>query len=432
MNSTITQKAKSPRSENQKMTPAPSQSPLTATPRPAETMTPLRFVMAMLLCLLILAALGTAGYSRYVAQQAKSLASPEKARKSGRPMPVRTEVIREAEFNQVIGATAITEPSQKAIVRFSGAGDPSGQRLVVANVLAKEGQRVQKGDVLFEIGRETLELVAKQLKAVEAAAEAEFQGIERLYQRKAASKYELQAAEIKLESARVETEIARRNLAASTVVSPISGQLDLVEAVAGEAIDTNLDLTTVYQLDPIHVRVEVPQERVVDLEQGSTAEVVIDSFPHDVFRGTVISISPQVNPDTRVLSAVVEVTNSDQRIKAGMSGFARFQQKKTALIVPDAAVVELNGKASVFVVEDGHAKLREVRTGPLVETGKRVVDSGLSAADEVVIYGQAELVDGDPVDTNWKNWTRRKSASNEPVVESKVANADDPAPAERQ
>ena len=119
----------------------------------------------------------------------------------------------------------------------------------------------------------------------------------------------------------------------------------MLRRVEGESLDASAELTTVYQLDPIHVRVEVPQERVVEVEQGGAAEVVIDSFPHDVFRGTVMSISPQVDPDTRVLSVVVEVPNPDQRIKAGMSGFARFREDRTALIVPDSAIVELNGKA---------------------------------------------------------------------------------------
>jgi len=395
-------------------------------------MSPMRFIVATLLCLIILGALGVAGYSRFVAQHAKSLASPQKARLAGQPMPVRSEIIHEVAYEQVIGATAITEAFQEAIIRFAGAGDPTGQRLVIRRVMVKEGQMVEEGDVLFEVDRETLELVFKQMKAVEAAASAEYDGIKRLYEREAASKFELSSSEIELERAKLDSELARRNLEASRVISPISGQLDSVNAVAGEAIDTTSELTTVYRLDPIHVRVEVPQERVVEVRQGGTAEVVIDSFPHDVFRGTVISISPQVDPDTRVLSVVVEVPNSDQRIKAGMSGFARFRDEKTALIVPDSAIVELNGKASVFVVEEGRAKLREVRTGALVEIGRRIVDAGLSAKDEVIVYGQQTLEDNDLVDTDWRKWTRRELAADSQEDQPDVATVENSDTTDRQ
>lgn len=400
--------------------------------RSSDSMSPIRFVVATLLCLITLGALGTAGVSRYMAQQAKALASPKKARIAGQPIPVRSEIIHEAEYAKIIGATAVTEASQQAIIRFSGANDPSGQRLVVKRVLAKEGQMVEAGDVLFEVDHETLELVTKQMELVEAAAEAEYSGIERLYQRKASSKFELRSAELKLETAKLDSEMARRNLKASRIISPIGGQLDSVNAVAGEALEGGLELSTVYRLDPIHVRVEVPQERVVEVVRGATAEVVIDSFPHDIFQGVVISISPQVDPETRVLSVVVEVPNSDQRIKAGMSGFARFRDQKTALIVPDSAIVELNGKASVFVVEEGRAKLREVRTGALVEVGKRIVDAGLSAEDEVIVYGQQTLEDNDLVDTDWRKWTRRELASDSQAEQSDVANVEGDSSTDRQ
>jgi len=400
--------------------------------RKSDSMSPMRFIVATLLCLITLGALGVAGYSRFMAQQAKSLASPQKARLAGQPMPVRSEIIHEASYEQVIGATAITEASQEAIIRFAGAGDPSGQRLVVKRVLVKEGQMVEEGDVLFEVDRETLELVFKQMKAVEAGAAAEYEGIKRLYEREAASKFELSSSEIELESAKLDSEMARRNLEASRVLSPINGQLDSVYAVAGESLDAAAELTTVYRLDPIHVRVEVPQERVVEVVRGASTEVVIDSFPHDVFQGVVISISPQVDPDTRVLSVVVEVPNSDQRIKAGMSGFARFRDEKRALIVPDSAIVELNGKASVFVVEEGRARLREVRTGALVEVGRRIVDVGLSAEDEVIVYGQQTLEDNDLVDTDWRKWTRRELASESQDDQADMANAENDSSTDRQ
>ena len=60
-----------------------------------------------------------------------------------------------------------------------------------------------------------------------------------------------------------------------------------------------------------------------------------------------------------------------------------------------------------FVVEDGRASIRRVRTGPLLETGYLEVLTGLEDGDEVVVYGQQYLKDGEPVNTDWKQWARR-------------------------
>ena len=402
------------------MSQANSPSQPDASTTPSKPMTPKRFVLSVLICVLILSGLGIAGYSQYKAMQAKNLAKPERARAAGRPLPVRTDHAKEEEYERVIGAVAITEPSRMAVVRYAGASDPSGQSLMMVDVLAKEGQKVEKGEVLFSVGEDTLKLVYDQAIAVEKAAQAEYDGVKRLHARKAASQYELSAASIRLDSAKLDSKIAHKNLLASSVKSPIDGHLDLINAVAGESVDSSTELTTVYCLDPIHVRVDVPQERVVDIHQDAEAEVVIDSFPHDTFKGKVISVSPQVDPETRVLSAVIRVPNPEEKIKAGMSGFARFRQKEASVVVPDTAVVILNGKASVFVVKDQRAALQSVRTGALVDTGVRVVEAGLSPGDEIVVYGQQDLRDNDLVDTDWKEWTRRET-SKTPLAQSEVS-----------
>jgi Cu(I)/Ag(I) efflux system membrane fusion protein len=127
-----------------------------------------------------------------------------------------------------------------------------------------------------------------------------------------------------------------------------------------------------------------------------------------------------VNSQLRVVPVLVEVANPQNRIKAGISGFVRLHVKKKARVVPSMAVVEEGGKGMAFRVEDGRARLREVKAGNLVQIGLREVLSGLNPGDEVVIFdnfyrnagnlnaGNGYLQDGDLVDADWRKWAHRK------------------------
>jgi Cu(I)/Ag(I) efflux system membrane fusion protein len=144
-------------------------------------------------------------------------------------------------------------------------------------------------------------------------------------------------------------------------------------------------------------------------------------MPQEVFSGTVIRILPRVNTELRVAPVIVEVSNPGHRIKAGLSGFARLRVPRKALTVPGQAVLRQGGKAVVFRVEKGRARVREVRLGTAVQDGEQEVSGGLTAGDEVVVYQcnfykhygeltrtEAYLQDNDLVDTDWRRWARRE------------------------
>lgn len=108
------------------------------------------------------------------------------------------------------------------------------------------------------------------------------------------------------------------------------------------------------------------------------------------------------------IAVVVEIPNNKHRIKAGISGFARWHKKKTGLVVPDTALIRLRNETMAFTVEDGRARIRPVRAGALITTGLRTVEEGLEPGEEVVVYGHEYLREGDRVDVDWRRWTRRK------------------------
>jgi RND family efflux transporter MFP subunit len=181
-----------------------------------------------------------------------------------------------------------------------------------------------------------------------------------------------------------------------------------VGVAPGEILDTSAELARILTLDPIHVRLDFPQERIGELAVAQSVEVLLDSFPKEKFQGTVIRISPLANSQLRVLPVVVELANPGNRMKAGVSGFARVQvAAKPATAIPATAVIERAGQAITFRVEDGRARIRHIQTGSLLKNGWVEVRSGLEPGGEVVIFGTESLQDGDAVEVDWRKWARR-------------------------
>jgi Cu(I)/Ag(I) efflux system membrane fusion protein len=195
---------------------------------------------------------------------------------------------------------------------------------------------------------------------------------------------------------------------ACAITSPIDGFVDRVGVVPGEVVDVSAELTRVLKLDPIHVRMDFPEERIEEVSLGQTVDVTLDAFPAETLSGAVVRISPEVHPDLRVMPVMIEIPNPENRIKPGMNGFARLRLKKEATIVPAAAVIRRGSRAMVFRVEDGRARIREIQPGPLAGGGRLEVHAGLTPGQEIVIYGQQDLAENDPVDVDWRNWARRE------------------------
>lgn len=225
-----------------------------------------------------------------------------------------------------------------------------------------------------------------------------------------------------LELARIDCEETRRGVERSKIRSPIDGILDgKSDIVPGQTVEVTSSLARVFQIDPIHVRLDFPQERIDEIKIGQPVDIVLDSFRNETFTGKVLRTSAQVNLQLRVLPVIVEVKNPYRRILPGISGYARLRSTKKTLTVPAAAVIQHASKGMVFRVTNGKAELREVKLGSITtESGAVSIADGLKRGDEVVVYhssfyrhwGEITRLDAylkhdDLVDSDWRRWVRR-------------------------
>ncbi len=221
-------------------------------------------------------------------------------------------------------------------------------------------------------------------------------------------KAELEKAVAAVESARAELALAEADLDQCQIRSPFDGYVTEMRVTAGQSIDDETILGLMMRVDPILVQLDFPQERSDELSVGQPVDVVLDTFPKETFRGTATRIPIHVDTPKRVVPVIVELPNPTHRIRVGVTGYARIQVSRQATSAPALAVIDLGTRAMAFVVEDGRARMREVKTGPILEPGVVEIAAGLNAGDEVIVYGQQSLRDNEPVDIDWERWARRK------------------------
>jgi RND family efflux transporter MFP subunit len=153
---------------------------------------------------------------------------------------------------------------------------------------------------------------------------------------------------------------------------------------------------TLVRVDPLRLRVSVPERDAPSIRPGQAITVQVEGDPTE-HTGKVARLSPAIQEDSRTLVVEAEVANPAGRLRPG--AFARaeivIEADRTAVLVPQSAIVTFAGLEKVLGVQDGRAVETRIRTGRRV--GDRVeVTEGLTAGETVVVE-PGNLTGGQPV-----------------------------------
>ena len=204
-----------------------------------------------------------------------------------------------------------------------------------------------------------------------------------------------------LEGARADLAAAERVLADTEVRAPFTGIAELVHVHEGDYLRPGTPVVTLSDFSKARIKAGVTAREALLLQGAESAEVTLDTFGAAAFRGQISSLA-------RVSDAVTGTYTLEiwlQDLPADLSGRLREGMLATVylpyadaatLTVPSTAVFRRGGTMHVFLVNDGHARLRPVRTGRTNGPSVEVLE-GLVDGDLVVTDGQFALRDGAPV-----------------------------------
>ena len=175
--------------------------------------------------------------------------------------------------------------------------------------------------------------------------------------------------------------------------SPIDGIVVERNASLGATVGTDANLFKIIDISRVWVDANVFEKDLERVRNGQEVKLMTTAFPGTAFSGRVILISTVVDPETRTVKVRTEVPNPDGRLKPDM--FANVQivtdLNRSAISIPQAAVLDDGGKSVVFVAENGEYKKRQVTEGIKGNDRVEIID-GLKAGDKVVIKGNYLLL----------------------------------------
>lgn len=282
----------------------------------------------------------------------------------------------------------------------------------------QDGQLIHKGDLLFVIDKRPYEIALAQAKAQLASAQAnaelatkELQRSQSLKQRDFASAevvdqrlQQSQAAIAAVATAKAAVRSAELNLEFTEVRAPLSGKISSHRVSIGNLVTggqsggaTTL-LTTIVSLDPIYLDFDMSEDDYIRYQQGrasphdqhdALAQVTLGNEEHATRTGRLTFVDNEMDRSSGTIHARLTVENDSLSIAPGQ--FARLTLATSAprdvLLVPDSAVLtDQSQKLVMTVAADGTVVPKQVRTGALVGSLRRI-DSGLAPQDRVVVNG---------------------------------------------
>jgi len=176
------------------------------------------------------------------------------------------------------------------------------------------------------------------------------------------------------------------------LTAPFSGTVIEKKAVLGELAQPDASLFTVADLSILWIESDLFEKDLGKVKVGAQAAVTVSAYPGEVFKGRLTYISSTMDRETRTVKARVEVPNTDGRLKPEMFATVAIGTGGSvkALLVPEGAVLLLQGQPMVFVAESGGFEQRAVEVGDRTQ-GYAVLKSGVAAGESVVVSGAYAL-----------------------------------------
>ena len=343
-----------------------------------------------------------------------------------------TPVIRQdvALYTEAVGSL---DGYVNAEIRARVRGILQGQRY-------KDGAAVKAGQVLFAIDRSEFQIAVESAQAALARAETARVHNKAVLARRTdlgaanvVSKQEVEDAdaasrdsEDQVRTARAQLESAKLNLSYTEIRSPVSGVAGLAQVRVGNLVgqDGPTLLTTVSQVDPIRVNFPLSEidyvkaaerfkrlegrdlawatKQFAKMEAGGASdddalELLLSDgsvFPH---RGVIVAVNRQVDPTTGTIQLQALFPNPGNVLRPGQYGRVRLRRRDVganALLVPEKALIQVQGTYSLAVVGDGNkVSLKKVEVGPSAGPS-RIITSGVNVGDKVVAEGVQKVSDG--------------------------------------
>ncbi|PIU40402.1 MAG: hypothetical protein COT00_01890, partial [Candidatus Omnitrophica bacterium CG07_land_8_20_14_0_80_50_8] len=208
----------------------------------------------------------------------------------------------------------------------------------------REGEKITQGDIIASLDQK------------EALLKLEYAKVELEKQTKL---FELGSiVETKLKQSQLEYQSAKAELDKTNLVALSDGYIGSLEVSKGSLVSPQDKVGTFVDLKDVYVEFGVIEKDIAKVKEGQNVEVVVDSYPDQVFKGQVESVSPLVEGRSRTLKVTSKIANADEKIKSGMFGRVNVlvYEKEQALVIPSSSFKKKEDQYLAYIVHVEEAK----------------------------------------------------------------------------
>lgn len=321
---------------------------------------------------------------------------------SNEKLPLVTTVAVEAgQFDHYLELQGNVKTKQNVLVYPEMQG-------TLQRIYVKEGQRVNKGQLLASIDDGGMGSQLAQLKTQAELAKTTFERRKRLWEQKIGSEIEYLSAKTNYEAAEDAVKQSQSQLGKSTIRAPFSGIIDDVIKDEGTVVSPGpgSEVFRIVNLSDMYIEVDVPENYIGGIKVGKEAKVY---FP--VLGDTVVTKVRQtgnfINPNNRAFSVEIPVPNKEGNIKPNLTAKVNINDysSEKAIVIPQSIISEnADGEQYVYIAKKSDKENQAVVNRQIITTGKTqgsVVEvlSGVSDGDELIEEGARSVKDGQKVET---------------------------------
>lgn len=247
------------------------------------------------------------------------------------PVPVKVYKVVKVSFRDSLPALGSVKGFHEFDLKF-----PVGGTVEYLNF--REGEKITQGDIIVSLDQK------------EALLKLEYSKIEYEKNKKLLELGSI--AEAKFKQSQIEYQSAKAELDKTNLVAFSDGYIGSISVEKGSVVSPQDRIATFVDYKDVFVEFGVIEKDISKVKEGQNVELSLDSFPDEIFKGQVDSLSPIVEGRSRTLKVRGKLSNADEKIKPGMFGRVNVlvYEKENALVIPSSCFRKKEDQYVVYVV----------------------------------------------------------------------------------
>jgi RND family efflux transporter MFP subunit len=271
---------------------------------------------------------------------------------------------------------------------------------ILTNVYIKEGQKVNKGQLLGKIDDGGLSQQLAQLKIQTNLSKITFQKQSRLWNQKIGSEIQYLQAKSLYEAQQQAVNQLQKQISKTNIRAPFTGTIDNIITEQGSVVAAGQSqIFRIINLDNMHIETNVPERHIPNVKTNKEAQIEFPVLGKSIL-AKVNQVSDFINPANRTFKIEIAIPNKDKSIKPNLTARIKINDytNNNALLIPQSIVSEnANGQQYIYLVKNKNNQA--VAKKVIIETGKTQGDqieilSGVSNGDEIIQEGARSIKDG--------------------------------------